>query len=80
METPGGAPAGLVKFQLHSEEGQMQWDDPIATSGEGFAAFALLKESDGWRFHLGYMSDKQTNLKQVSDVFIGGIDRKTARH
>ena len=23
----------------------------------------------GWKFHLGYMSDKQENLKKVADAF-----------
>jgi hypothetical protein len=59
-------------FTLLPGLGEMQWEEPIAVSGEGFAAFAMIHEEDGWRFHLGYMTDKQANLKKVSDAFEKG--------
>jgi len=69
VQSPDGAPAGISRFKLDVQQGGMQWDDPIAASGEGFAAFAMVKEPDGWKFQLGYMTDTQEKLKNVAEAF-----------
>jgi thiol-disulfide isomerase/thioredoxin len=70
LETAAGEPAGVFEFKLLPEQGEMQWEDPIAAAnGEGFGAFVMMREADGWKFHLGYLTDKQANLKKVTDAF-----------